>query len=99
MYGKSAIRAIDYRTGTIKWNHEIGEGAGAAGVLTTESGVTFTGDIAGNLLALRTADGATLWHASIGRIGNSPVTYAVDGRQYVVTGGGSALYAWTLPDR
>jgi alcohol dehydrogenase (cytochrome c) len=99
LYGKSAIRAIDYRTGAIKWNHDIGEGAGAAGVLTTESGVTFTGDIAGNLLALRTADGATLWHASIGRIGNSPMTFALDGRQYVVTGGGSALYAWTLPAR
>src|SRR5215471_2313172 len=99
LYGKSAIRAIDYRTGAIKWNHEIGDGAGAAGVLTTESGVTFTGDIAGNLLALRTADGTTLWHASIGRIGNSPITYTLDGRQYVVTGGGSSLYAWTLTGR
>jgi alcohol dehydrogenase (cytochrome c) len=97
LYGTSAIRAIDYRTGAIKWNHEIGEGAGAAGVLTTESGLTFTGDIAGNLLALRTADGTTLWHASIGRIGNSPITYTLDGRQFIVSGGGGALFAWALP--
>jgi alcohol dehydrogenase (cytochrome c) len=97
LYGKSAIRAIDYRTGAIKWNHEIGDGAGTAGVLTTESGLTFTGDIAGNLLALRTTDGATLWHAATGRIGNSPVTYEFDGRQYVVVGAGSSLYAWSLP--
>jgi len=97
LYGKSAIRAIDYRTGAIKWNHDIGEGAGTAGVLTTESGLTFTGDIAGNLLALRTSDGATLWHAATGRIGNSPVTYEFDGRQYVVVGAGSSLYAWSLP--
>jgi len=97
LYGKSTIRAIDYRTGAIKWNHDIGDGAGTAGVLTTESGLTFTGDIAGNVLALRTSDGATLWHAAIGRVGNSPITYALDGRQYVVAAGGGALYAWTLP--
>ena len=99
LYGKSAIRAIDYRTGAIKWNHDIGEGAGTAGVLTTESGLTFTGDIAGNLLALRTSDGATLWHSTIGRIGNSPITYELDGRQYLVVGAGSSLYAWALAQR
>ena len=68
-----------------------------AGVLTTESGLTFTGDTAGNALALRTSDGTTLWHAGIGRVGNAPITYELDGRQYVLIGGGSALYAWTLP--
>ena len=61
------------------------------------SGVTFTGDTSGNVMALRTADGATLWHAAIGRVGNSPVTYELDGRQYVLVGGGSALYAFALP--
>ena len=66
-------------------------------MLTTESGLTFTGDIAGNLLALRTTDGATLWHAATGRIGNSPVTYEFDGRQYVLVGAGSSLFAWALP--
>jgi alcohol dehydrogenase (cytochrome c) len=96
LFGKSAIRAIDYQTGAIKWNHEIGDGAGAAGVLTTEAGLTFTGDNSGNALALRTSDGATLWHAAIGRMGNSPISYALDGRQYVLVGGGGSLYAWTL---
>jgi alcohol dehydrogenase (cytochrome c) len=99
VFGKSAIRAIDYRTGEIKWNHDIGDGSGAAGVLTTDSGLTFTGDVAGNAIALRTNDGATLWHASIGRIGNSPITYELDGRQYVLIGGGGSLYAFTLPQR
>jgi alcohol dehydrogenase (cytochrome c) len=97
LYGKSAIRAIDYRTGAVRWSHEIGDGAGTAGVLTTESGLTFTGDTSGNALALGTADGATLWHASIGRIGTSPITYELDGRQYVLIGGGSSLYAFALP--
>ena len=97
LYGRSAIRAIDYKTGAIKWNHDIGDGAGTAGVLTTESGLTFTGDIAGNLIALRTADGTTLWHAATGRVGNSPITFEFDGRQYLVVGAGSAVFAWSLP--
>ncbi len=97
LFGKSVLRAIDYETGKIRWNHDLGDGASGAGVLTTESGLTFTGDTAGNALALRTSDGATLWHAGIGKVGNSPITYELDGRQYVLIGGGSALYAWALP--
>jgi len=98
VYGRSAIRAIDFRTGKIRWSHGIGDGAGSAGVLTTASGLAFTGDIPGNALALRTSDGSTLWHAGIGRVGNAPITYQMDGRQFVVLGGGSALYAWALPE-
>ena len=75
-----------------------GEGAGGAGVLTTATGLAFSGDSAGNALALRTSDGTTLWHAGIGRVGNSPITYELDGRQYVILGGGSALYAFALPE-
>jgi len=94
---RGAIRAIDYRTGKVRWSHDIGEGAGAAGVLTTATGLTFTGDNGGNALALRTSDGATLWHATFGRMNNAPITYELDGRQFILMAGGSALYAWTLP--
>jgi alcohol dehydrogenase (cytochrome c) len=97
VWGKGVLRAIDYLTGKIRWSHDIGERDGAAGVLTTTTGVTITGDAVNNALALRTSDGATLWHAGIGRVGNSPITYELDGRQYVVIGGGSALYAFALP--
>ena len=48
-------------------------------------------------MALRTRDGATLWHSRIGRVGNSPISVELDGRQYVVFGGGTALYAFALP--
>lgn len=95
--GRSFLRAIDYQTGKIVWNHPIGEGAGTAGVLTTESGVTYSGDTSGNVIALRTSDGTTLWHAAIGRAGNPPVSYELDGKQYIVVGGASALYAFALP--
>ena len=46
-----------------------------------------------------TSDGATLWHAAIGRVGNSPITYELDGGQYVALAAGGSLYAWSLPAR
>jgi alcohol dehydrogenase (cytochrome c) len=95
--GRSFLRAIDYKTGKIAWSHPIGNGPGSAGVLTTTTGLAFTGDIPGNLMALRTSDGTTLWHAPIGRVGNSPVTYQLDGKQYLVVGAGPSLYAYALP--
>ena len=96
VWGKGVLRAIEYQTGKIRWEHELG-GEGAAGVLTTASGLTVTGDAAVNVLALRTSDGKTLWHSAIGRVGNGPIAYTLDGRQYIVVGGGGALYAFALP--
>jgi len=95
--GRAFLRAIDYQTGKIKWNHPLGNGASSAGVLTTDSGITFTGDVPGNAMALRTSNGTTLWHAKIGRVGNSPITYQIDGRQFVLFGGGTSLFAFALP--
>jgi alcohol dehydrogenase (cytochrome c) len=99
LWGKGVIEAIDYKTGKIRWSHQVGQGGSGAGVLTTDSGVTFTGDASGNILALNTSDGKTLWHAGTGaRIQTSPMTYELDGRQYVVTGSGGVLFAWALPE-
>ncbi len=98
VHGKGMLRALDYQTGKVKWEHDIG-GEGSAGILTTETGLTFSGDAANSVFALRTSDGATLWHSTIGRVGNSPITYELDGRQYMVVAGGGVLYAWTLPEK
>ena len=97
VHSHGELRALDYATGEVRWRHDLYGGAGNAGVLTTASGLTFTGDAANSALALRTADGTTLWHAGVGRVGNTPITYELDGRQYVLIGGGSALYAFALP--
>jgi alcohol dehydrogenase (cytochrome c) len=95
--GKSFLRAIDYKTGKIVWDHPIGDNAGGAGVLTTATGLTISGDNPGNVMALQTSDGATLWHENIGRMQGAPITYLLHGKQYVVVSGGSSLYAYALP--
>jgi len=97
VWGKGVIEAIDYQTGKIRWSHEIGPGSGA-GVMTTDSGLTFTGDGRGNFLALDSSDGKTLWHAGSGsNIVSSPITYELDRRQYLITSSGGVLFAWALP--
>ena len=98
LWGKGVIEAIEYQSGKIRWSHEVGHGGSGAGVLTTDAGLTFTGDSTGNILALRTADGATLWHAQTGApMQTSPITYELDGRQYLVSGSGGVMFAWALP--
>jgi len=68
-------------------------------VMTTDSGLTITGDSEGNVLALDTSDGKTLWHAGTGSpMQSSPISYELDGQQYIVTGSGGVLFAWALPE-
>jgi alcohol dehydrogenase (cytochrome c) len=95
--GKAFLRAVDYKTGKIAWEHPIGDSAGTAGVLTTATGVTISGDNSVNLIAIRSSDGSTLWHENIGRVQGAPITYLLDGKQYLVVSGGSSLYAYALP--
>jgi alcohol dehydrogenase (cytochrome c) len=98
LWSKGVIEAIDYQTGKIRWTHELGPGTPSAGILTTSSGLTFTGDIRGNVLALETNTGKTLWHAgSGGRISTSPITYELGGHQYLLTTSGGVIFAWALP--
>lgn len=98
VFSDSTVRAIDYRTGKIAWNHEIGNGVGSTGIMTTAGHLLFTADNEGNILALDPATGKTLWHLNAGgRVENSPMTYELNGRQYVVMAVQDALYAFALP--
>jgi alcohol dehydrogenase (cytochrome c) len=99
VWGNSTIRAIDYRTGKIVWNHEIGEGVSGAGILTTAGHLLFTADVDSNLLVLDPATGKTLWHLSVGESTlNSPMTYELEGRQYVLMAVQDELFAFALPE-
>jgi acido-empty-quinoprotein group A len=98
LWADSTLEAIDYKTGKIGWKHEIGNGEGSAGILTTAGNLMFTGDNSGNLLALDPQTGKTLWHVNLGeRMEGAPSTYELDGRQYLLTPSGGLIFAWTLP--
>jgi alcohol dehydrogenase (cytochrome c) len=99
VWGTGVIEAIDYQTGKIRWSHDLGGSGSGAGVLTTESGLTITGDGFGNMLVLETSSGKTLWHAGTGSpIQSSPISYELDGRQFIVTSSGGVLFVWALPE-
>ena len=99
LWANSTLRAVDYHTGKIVWNHEIGEGEGLAGILTTAGRLLFSADNAENLLALDPATGKTLWHLNLGGpLQASPMTYQLDGRQYLIFPVMDVLYAFTLPE-
>ncbi|HTY49744.1 MAG TPA: acido-empty-quinoprotein group A [Steroidobacteraceae bacterium] len=92
-----AFEAIDYRTGRTVWRHTWPGGGGVgSGVLTTATGLVFTGDGNGNFLAMDATDGTPLWHTRIGNITNAPETYVIDGRQYLLAAVGDTLYAFVL---
>ena len=99
LWGNSTIRALDYRTGKVVWNHEIGEGEAFSGLMTTAGHLLFASDTSGNLLALDPATGKTLWHLNLGGTTNSsPMTYQLDGRQYLVVAVHDHVYAFALPE-
>ncbi|MBV8811259.1 MAG: PQQ-binding-like beta-propeller repeat protein [Acidobacteriaceae bacterium] len=95
-----SLRAIDYQTGKSKWVHELGQGWDWAGVVSTAGGLVFSADVHGNILALDAETGQTLWHAYGGGPAQAPpITYELDGRQYVVVGAHGVLYAFALPQK
>ncbi len=100
VWSQCYLEAIDYQTGKPRWRHELGPGWDWAGVLSTAGGLVFTGDVYGNILGLDAQTGKTLWHAAAGGQAESPpITYELDGRQYLVAGARGVLYAFALPEQ
>ena len=93
-----ALRAIDAATGERRWEFKFATPS-FGGVLSTASGVVFDGDNEGNFMAFDARTGTNVWHYQTGSPlwGGSPMTYTLDGRQYVVVGSGSAIVAFALP--
>ena len=99
LWASSFIEAGDPKTGKTAWRHEIGDGEGSAGILTTAGKVLFTGDNANNLLALDPATGKTIWHVKLGaRMLTGATTFELDGKQYLLVPAGNVLFAWTLAE-
>ena len=99
VWSQSFLSAIDIQTGKILWKHDLGTGGDWAGVLSTAGGLVFTADTRGNILALDAKTGTTLWHTyGGGAVQSAPITYELDGRQYLLVGSQGVLYSFALPD-
>jgi alcohol dehydrogenase (cytochrome c) len=101
LWSQHVLKAIDYRTGQERWRHEYtGKGAGGLGgqgILTTEGRLLFSGDPSGNLIAFDPENGKILWHFKMNEsLSNGPMTYELNGKQYLVVGAGDTLYAFAL---
>ena len=80
------------------WRYpQVGTGNSWGGTLTTAGGLVFFGDDAGSLEAVEARTGRPLWHFNTGQgMHASPMTYAVDGVQYVTIAAGSDVFTFSL---
>jgi len=93
------LLAYDLEKSSFAWKYvQTGRGRSAAGTMTTAGGLLFFGDEAGYLEAVDTQTGKPLWHFNTGQdITASPMTYAVEGKQYVAIAAGSDIFSFALP--
>ncbi len=83
------VTAVDSETGAVRWRYHA-EKPVIAGVTPTAGGVTFTGDLAGNLLVFDSRTGALLRQVQTGgALAGGVVTYAVGGKQYIAVASGN----------
>jgi alcohol dehydrogenase (cytochrome c) len=104
--GYGALRAFDPLTGERKWEFKKDksdrQGYGErslqfAGVLTTASDLLFAGVGDGYFYALNAITGQVLWQAPVaGKVWSGPMSYAVNGKQYIAVAAGNILYAFAV---
>ena len=84
------VQAISAETGEIVWKYE--QRAGTTSLVATGGGLIFGGDARGRFRAFDQETGEVLWEINLGSsVTGFPITYAVDGRQYVAAITGSSL--------
>ena len=91
------FQALDIRTGETLWKHRLEVPYNTA-ALTTAGGLVFIGDWERHVYAHDAATGEQLWQSRLTTMANGyPITYAVDGRQYIAFGAGGPLggSSWT----
>jgi alcohol dehydrogenase (cytochrome c) len=90
--GVGSIHAISVETGRTLWTFD--QRAGVLSLMSTASGLIFGGDTNGRFRALDQRTGEVLWEVNLGSpVSGYPVSFAVNGRQYVAVSTGSSLTA------
>jgi alcohol dehydrogenase (cytochrome c) len=98
-HSQKILLALSLADGKPVWRDlQTGSGDSWAGTLATAGGLVFFGDDAGSFVAVDATSGRTLWHFNTGqRISASPMSYAIDGAQYVAIAAGSDVFSFALP--
>ena len=97
--GQKVLRAFTLDALKPAWSYaQSGNGHGSGGVMATAGGLLFFGDAAQSFEAVEGKSGKPLWHFTVGQsIQASPMTYAVNGKQYVAIAAGSDIFSFALP--
>ena len=96
--GRGAVVALDPHTGKRKWTFDMHD-VNVSGNLTTASDLLFSGGREGYFQALDARTGGLLWKVNLGgEIIAGPITYQVDGKQYVSIASGNGLFVFALRD-
>jgi outer membrane protein assembly factor BamB len=70
-----------------------------SGVLSTAGDLVFGGGMDGDFVALDAVTGEPLWHVYMdGANASGPISYSVNGKQYIIGTGGGTMYCFALPD-
>jgi alcohol dehydrogenase (cytochrome c) len=98
-HAQKILVALSLPEGKAVWRYpQAGQGDSWGGTLTTAGGLVFFGDDTGSLEAVEARTGRALWHFNTGQTMHaSPMTYAVDGIQYVALTVESDVFSFALP--
>ena len=96
--GGKSLKALDIQTGKPAWEiPDVGGGILGSGLMATAGGLVFYGDGRGAFVAADAKNGKLLWHFNTGQSWKAgPMTYMVDGNQYIAVAAGTTILAFSL---
>ena len=91
------VQAISAETGETTWRYD--QRAATMSLVATGGGLVFGGDVNGRFRAFDHETGEILWEINLGSaVSGFPITYAVDGRQYVAVSTGTPRFLNLTPE-
>ena len=93
------LLAYSIPDGKLAWSYpQIGAGQSWGGTMTTAGELVFFGDDAGSFAAVDARTGQLLWEFNTGQTFHaSPMSYQVDGVEYLAIAAGSDVFSFSLP--
>ncbi len=98
-HAQKILLAYSVPEGKIVWRYpQVGRGNSWGGTLTTAGDLVFFASDTGGFEAVEARTGRSLWQFNTGQsFRASPMSYAVDGKQYVAIAAGSDVISFSLP--